>query len=267
MASRTIDTANLGRFIGDSAAALVRAAPTCEVRQSPGATLALSGEPVADLNYITLDASHDPGARLREFAAIIHARQLPVLVLLSAAVADVVAPVAQDLGLTHAGGMPLMTHDGHGVPDALGTGTGTGTIAVTRVVSVADLVVALSIMAQANALPEDAVQRTMGPGFLDALGVDVFLARQGDRPLSAVITTRHGATVGIWCMATLPASQRAGAGRALLTQVMAQHRASGAHLFYLGATEAGYPLYERMGFRTVETLPIWVAGHSTQVPG
>ncbi len=259
----TTDSASLGRFIGDSAAALVRAAPAHEVRQSLGATLALSGEPVADLNYITLDASPDPGARLREFAAIIHARQAPVLVLLNMTVADVVAPVAQELGLTLAGQMPLMTHDGHNVPDALDTGT----IAVTRVVSEADLMAARRIMAQANALPEDAVQRTFGPGLLDTLGVEVFLARQEDRALSAVITTRHGATVGIWCMATQPESQHAGAGRALLTQVMAHHRASGARLFYLGATEAGYPLYERMGFRTVETLTIWVAGHSTQVHG
>jgi GNAT superfamily N-acetyltransferase len=257
------DVVSLGRFIGDSAAALVRTAPANEVRQAPGATLALSGEPVADLNYITLDVSPDPAARLREFATIIQARQLPVLVLLSAAVADVVAPVAQDLGLTLAGQMPLMTHDGHGVPDA----PGTGAIVVTRVVSVADLAAARRIMAQANAMPEDAVQRAFGPGLLDTLGVEVFLARQEDRPLSAVITTRHGATVGIWCMATLPESQRAGVGRALLTQVMARHNASGARLYYLGATEAGYPLYERMGFRTVETLTIWVAGHSTQVHG
>ena len=259
----TTDVASLGRFIGDSAAALVRAAPAHEVRQSPGATLALSGEPVADLNYITLDVSPDPGARLREFAALIHARQAPVLVLLSVAVADVVAPVAEDLGFTLAGQMPLMTHDGQGVSDALDTGA----VTVTRVVSVADLAAARRIMAQANAMPEDAVQRTFGPGLLDTLGVEIFLARQEDRPLSAVITTRHGATVGIWCMATLPESQRAGAGRALLTQVMAQHHASGARLFYLGSTEAGYPLYERMGFRTVEALTIWVAGHSTQVHG
>jgi len=57
-------------------------------------------------------------------------------------------------------------------------------------------------------------------------------------------------------MATPQESQRSGAGRALLTEVMARHRASGTRLFYLGATEAGYPLYERLGFRTVETMAI-----------
>jgi len=262
MSPRAADTARLWRFIGDSISSVVRAAPAHEVWRLPGVTLALSGAPVADLNYVALDASPDPGARLRDCAAIVHARQLPVLVLVSAAVAEIVAPVAHDLGLIHAGSMPLMTRDGHGLPAAAGAGA----CVVTRVVSAADLVAALSIMAQANALPEDAVQQTLGPGLLDAPGIDVFLARQGDRPISTVTTTRHGTTVGIWTMATSPESQRAGAGRVLLTAVMAWHRASDAHLFYLGATAAGYPLYERLGFRTVETLPIWVAGHSTQVP-
>jgi Tat protein secretion system quality control protein TatD with DNase activity len=66
---------------------------------------------------------------------------------------------------------------------------------------------------------------------------------------------------------TPPEQQRQGAGRATLEAAMAYHRAQGTSIFYLGATEAGKPLYERTGFRTLEETPIWVAGHSAQFPG
>jgi GNAT superfamily N-acetyltransferase len=255
----TPDAETLWRCIGDAGELLVRAAPEHQISRMPGAVLALSGEPVADLNFVAIGAGPDPAARLREYGALVHVRHLPVVVMLSAAVADALAPVARDLGLTHAGGMPLMTHDGQGMAQM------ERQVTVTRVETDADLKTTNSIMARAFSLPEDAVQRAWGPAMLDAPGFAVFLARQGVAPVSAVATTRHGATVGIWCMATAPEHQRRGAGGALLTQVMAEHHASGARLFYLGATAAGYPLYERLGFRTVEPVTIWVAGHSTQV--
>ena len=257
----TLAAANLWRFIGDAVAGIVRAAPAHHIRRLPGAVMALSGEAVADLNYVAIGAGPDPAARLREFGAIIHGQRLPVLVLVSAAVAEELAPVLQELGFTHAGSMPLMTHDGQVVTLA------ERGITVRQVTTGADLGVANGIMARAFSLPEDALQRTFDRALLDAPGVAVFLASREDTPVSAVVTSRHGTTVGIWCMATAPEYTRQGAGSTLLVQVMAQHRASGARLFYLGATEAGYPLYERAGFRAVETISVWVVGQSTQVHG
>jgi len=68
-------------------------------------------------------------------------------------------------------------------------------------------------------------------------------------------------------MATPPEHQRKGAGRALLEYVIQHQRHRGATRFFLCATQAGYPLYDRVGFRTVSDCAVWVAGHSTQVPG
>jgi GNAT superfamily N-acetyltransferase len=116
------------------------------------------------------------------------------------------------------------------------------------------------ILARAFSLPEDAVQRTWGAALLDAPGFTLFLASDGETPLSTVTTCQHGPTVGIWSMATVPEAQRHGIGTTLLTEVLAQHRAAGARLFYLAASEAGYPLYQRVGFRTVETMTLWIAG-------
>jgi GNAT superfamily N-acetyltransferase len=98
-------------------------------------------------------------------------------------------------------------------------------------------------------------------------GVEYFLAWAGDDPVSTVTTLADGPTVGIWTMATAPARQRQGAGRTLLSHALAHHRARGAELFYLLATEAGQPLYERVGFHTLAEPAVWVSGHSVQVMG
>lgn len=255
------DAARLWRSMGDTIDLFFRASPNHQIRRQPGAVLSLSGEQVADLNYVAISAGPDPAARLREYGALVHTRQLPALFMLSATVAAPLDPVAQELGLTHAGSVPLMTHGGQG----MGRGERQGS--VTQVEDEATLRTANSVMARAFSLPEDAVQRAWGPALLDAPGVAMYLAHHEDTPVSAAVTTRHGTYVGIWCMATVPEHQRRGTGGALLEQVMAQHHAAGARLFYLVATEAGYPLYERLGFRTVESITAWVVGHSTQTPG
>lgn len=55
-----------------------------------------------------------------------------------------------------------------------------------------------------------------------------------------------------------PAHQRQGVGRALLGQVIDTFRRCGVHRFHLGATEAGRPLYDSLGFELVADLPVWV---------
>jgi hypothetical protein len=47
-------------------------------------------------------------------------------------------------------------------------------------------------------------------------------------------------------------------GRALLTQVMDDYRRRGVERFYLGATEAGRPLYTSLGFEAIAELSAWV---------
>jgi GNAT superfamily N-acetyltransferase len=93
--------------------------------------------------------------------------------------------------------------------------------------------------------------------------VDIFLARQEGEPGSSVQTTQMGATVGIWAMGTAAGHQRRGAGRALLNHVIAYHAGRGATCFFLCATAAGQPLYERIGFHTQAKAIVWLAGQTT----
>ena len=45
---------------------------------------------------------------------------------------------------------------------------------------------------------------------------------------------------------------------------MQRHQLQGNTRFYLIATPAGKPLYNALGFRTVDDLRLFIAGHSEQ---
>ncbi len=84
--------------------------------------------------------------------------------------------------------------------------------------------------------------------------------------MSGVCTSGVGSTVGIWTMSTPPEKQRQGAGQAVLRAAMQDHAKRGAETFYLIATAAGKPLYDKLGFSTVDELSIWLVGEPSQVP-
>lgn len=66
---------------------------------------------------------------------------------------------------------------------------------------------------------------------------------------------------------SMPAGhQRHGVGKVALTAAMALYRDRGVRPFTLGDTEQDYPLYERLGLRTVSSPHMFVIGSSTQFP-
>lgn len=67
-------------------------------------------------------------------------------------------------------------------------------------------------------------------------------------------------------LSTPPVKQRQGAGRAGLVAAMREEVNRGVDTFYLIATAAGKPLYDKLGFETVEELSTWLAGESSQFP-
>ncbi len=248
----------LWRLTGEAFALCYRAARGYEIHLTTEASLILSGEPVADLNYAILDAGPKVAERLREFCQVIRVRKLPIIALITDQASEQLTPIAIDLGFRYAVQIPLMTYRPRAVNED------TGPFQVGRVEDLQDLKEMNYIIASGFSMPGESVVRTFGPEFLDGPGVDAFLAWRDGIAVSTVQTTRTGPTVGIWAMATPPEHQRQGAGRVLLNHVIAYHSARGAKFFYLGATAAGKPLYERIGFQTVAEAQAWVLGESTQ---
>ena len=120
------------------------------------------------------------------------------------------------------------------------------------------------VLADAFSMPAESIARALPLSLYDSPGIDTYVAEHEGDVLSSVTITRHGDVVGVWAMGTMAAAQGKGIGRALLSTVMASEREGGAEAFYLGATPAGRPLYERLGYRTVFSAEVWVRGETSQ---
>ncbi len=92
--------------------------------------------------------------------------------------------------------------------------------------------------------------QALPPRLLGLPGWRVWLAHRHMRPAAAAYTYDDGTAVGIYWLATLPEHRSSGVGRAIMTAAVAAYP---ARVCTLVATEAGRPLYESLGFRTVTT--------------
>ncbi len=95
-------------------------------------------------------------------------------------------------------------------------------------------------------------------------GLDVWLAEDETGPVGCGIFVPRGDHVGIYTMSTPEVHQRRGIGRAVLEAGMAHYLERGATTFTLEATEAGFHLYEQVGFEVVGMPSVYVIGISTQ---
>jgi GNAT superfamily N-acetyltransferase len=232
--------------------AQMSAAPGFELHMTRDCVLGLTDEPLADFNVLTLGSDPDAEGFLIWSVARAEARGRPLLATMSPHVAPALAPVARRLGLKPAGTAPLM------VLRASTPVRPSRPVKVVRALGHELVGIAGDLAAAAFDIPRDVVARCIDVGVTETAGVETYVAWGDSGPTSAVTVTPAGNTAGISLMATLPEHQGNGMGRALLTQVMDDYRRRGVERFYLGATEAGRPLYASLGFEAIAELSAWV---------
>jgi GNAT superfamily N-acetyltransferase len=217
--------------------------------------LGLTGGPTADFNMCLADDSPNLEASLGRVVERARASGLPTLFMLSTSAAASLGDRLDQWALTAVGEAPLMAFTGE--PPAVDQAFQLDLVASAR-----DLDESVGLIAKAFALDREWVGRTFAsPAVLESTStVRLYLVRRDGVPISTVTVSGEGTVIGIWSMATDPARQRQGAGRAALAGAMAHRASLGARAFYLIATPAGKPLYDAVGFATVETFPMFVLG-------
>lgn len=84
-----------------------------------------------------------------------------------------------------------------------------------------------------------------------------------NRPVSTSIGFLHAGVVGIFGVSTAPTARNRGIGREVTKRALLWARERGYRVGILQATAMGYPVYERLGFKTVATYACYTL-HATE---
>jgi GNAT superfamily N-acetyltransferase len=260
MREQDVAPIHLMRLAAQAMMSFLGQAPKFEVEGRAGVWKMICGEPVADLNYIMVERD-DAAAidALQSMVADLVGRDLPFCCMLAPGTETVLGSSCESAGLTYAVDWPLMVCPAEAVEAHT-----RADVEIAAVRTDADAGELARLLAGAFHMPEDAVRRTLPHTVTDVPGLDVFLARVEDGAASTVTVTRHDHVAGIWAMGTPPELQGKGVGKVLLSQVMTRYRDAGVEAFFLGATPAGRPLYEKLGYREVARAQVWVRGETHQ---
>jgi GNAT superfamily N-acetyltransferase len=255
---KALSEAVLRRLTNDALTTFLGEAQNFESAARPGLQLALSNEPVADMNMLVVGAGADHN-HFRSMANSCLDRKLPFLVLIFPEAGGAFDDIATDLGLVYAVDFPMMVRNDLPLEPA-----GNPDVEVVRASGADDADASANVMASAYSMPKDSVLRALPASLFATTSADVYVARINGEAAGTVTLTYHGETCGIWAMGTDAARQRGGIGLRLLSTAMAQARNSGIRRFFLGATPAGYRLYEGLGFETLFSARVWVSGETNQ---
>ncbi|NCF74463.1 MAG: GNAT family N-acetyltransferase, partial [Gammaproteobacteria bacterium] len=177
-----------------------------EAAARPGLQLALSNEPVADMNMVIVGAGVDHD-HFRNMVSSCLDRRIPFLVMIYPDAGKALDDIAADLGLVYAADFPIMVRD-----DLPLEPSGNPDVDVVRAQSVEDADASADVMVSAYSMPKDSVLRALPASLFASPGADVYVARLNGEPAGSVTLTYHGDTCGIWAMGTDAARQRGGIG-------------------------------------------------------
>ena len=260
MHATDLTTDILLRLTGDALLMFYSCAEQFHGEACQGAVMAVSGEPVADLNYVMLNSGDSAAlAAFDRYVGWCDARELPFACMVAPGASEAAAPVCEQLGLVLATEWPLMVCAGEAAADFPVQG-----VDIRQLQTEDDYNGMVEVLESAYQMPVASVRRAMPLRLVQSPSLDIYLAERDGKILSTVTVTRHGEVIGVWAMGTHVDAQGQKIGKALLSRVMVAARQAGATAFFLGATPAGFPLYQRLGYETLYTANIWVRGETHQ---
>jgi len=227
-------------------------------RAEPGALAVVTGVALPTLNGVcvaSLDADVEVVADLLDQVA---ATGLPHCLQVRPDAAKQVTDLAVARGMTREQ-LPMMVLEDSSQLDAT---RATGGLVIRELVP-ADAHLHARAAAAGFEAPVELFLQLMTPALLALPGVHCYLGEVDGQPVTTGFGVTFGSYVAIFNIATPLAQRRRGYGAAVTARAVADGLAAGAKWAWLQASELGYPVYERLGFRTAEVWSCWLSETAT----
>lgn len=130
---------------------------------------------------------------------------------------------------------------------------------VIEVLNPEQAVVHAEVAAAGFQAPVEAFLRLTTPAVLGRSGVRTYLGKIDGEPVATGVGVSFENHVGIFNVATVPAHRRHGYGAAITGRAVRDGLDRGARWAWLQSTADGYGIYEKLGFRTLESWECWIA--------
>jgi GNAT superfamily N-acetyltransferase len=232
--------------------------PGFSSKAAAGAVATITGVPLALLNGVWVESVGIDADTVVGLLDHVARTGQPYCLQCRPGAADALSAVASARGMHQAREIPLMaatSMDGAGHTELAGG-------LVVREVDPSEAELHAQVAADGFEAPIDLFRQLITTDLLAVAGVRCYVGESEGQPVSTGLGVMVGAAVVIFNIATPPAHRRRGFGAAVTRRVAADGLAAGADWALLQSSDAGYGLYEHLGFRTVERWRTWVSPES-----
>jgi GNAT superfamily N-acetyltransferase len=207
-------------------------------------TVSASGLPSAFFNgAFAAGTSADPVATIAATIDFFAERNLPFLLWVRAGGDDGLVQAARTAGLRDVGGPPLMV-----LPAIEGIPEPPFDLQVRIASSSDELDHHAAVVAGGFGMPIEFARVILSAALLHDPDAAMAVGYVGGRPVTTALLARSGDTAGVYNVATLDEHRGRGYGEAATWAVIAEGLHRGCTHAVLQSSDAGYPVYARMGF-------------------
>jgi ribosomal protein S18 acetylase RimI-like enzyme len=232
---------------------LASALPEAWTHRERGALAVATMVPLATLNGVWTDRVDPDPEVVDGLLARLAGQGLPHCIQLRPGSDATLAELASKRGMVRDEEIPLMV-----LEDPRGLIDGEPEKLAIRKLRPERVQVHAQVAAAGFEAPEEHFRQMMVPELLGLPGVRCYVGEVDGEPVTTGLGVTRDDAVGIFNIATPPAQRRRGYGAAVTARAVRDGFANGARWAWLQSSAPGYAVYERLGFRTLESWPCWV---------